>query len=110
MKSAYWARFFKKPEGGYLVDIPDLPGCLTSGKNVEQAYQVLINQAIPLWLEDQTWPDARTADEIMSVPGREGQAPALLVRVSIDEVGGPTVGTWSIRSIDLDYAKRRMVN
>lgn len=90
MKTAYWARFFKEPDGKYSVDIPDLPGCLTYGPSVEEAYRRLVEEAIPLWLEDQVWPQAREADEIMALPlPSAAHVPApLLVRVSHGDVGG----------------------
>jgi len=106
-KNAYWARFFKKTEGGYFVDIPDMPGCATCGSNLEEAYKRLIGEAIPLWLEDQPWPAARTADDVMILPF-DGQAqPSVLVRVTIDEVGGSPLSALSIRSIDLDHERQK---
>lgn len=141
MKDAYWARFFQKSDGGYYADLPDLPGCATEGPSVEQVYNCLVNEAIPLWLEDQPWPSARGADQILAAPrpewhrtscpqggppveggvrpvsgfqrhqawGGEGR-PLMLVRISISEVGGPAVGTWSNRSMDADYVRRRPLN
>lgn len=135
MKDAYWARFFQRSDGGYYADLPDLPGCATEGLNVEQVYTRLVNEAIPLWLEDQPWPPARGADQILAAPrpewnhmppkagqadnGRSGPGyrrlqarvpearPLMLVLISIHEVGGPAVGSWSSRSMDADYARSR---
>jgi predicted RNase H-like HicB family nuclease len=87
MKTAYWARFFKEPDGKYSVDIPDLPGCLSYGPSVEEAYRRLVEEAIPEWLEDQAWPEAREADEVMALPTLV-KVPPLLVRVSHNDVGG----------------------
>lgn len=36
--------------GGYLVEVPDLPGCMTDGDTPEEAFQKL-ESAIDLWLE-----------------------------------------------------------
>jgi predicted RNase H-like HicB family nuclease len=33
----YTAIFQKEPEGGYTVVVPALPGCVTYGKNIEEA-------------------------------------------------------------------------
>lgn len=139
MKDAYWARFYNKSEGGYYADLPDLPGCATEGPDVEQVYNRLVNEAIPLWLEDQPWPPARGADQILAAPnpqgghvpsgggeaepgrsgaglvgsparGTEDLRPFMLMRISINEVGGSTVGTWTARSVDADYARRRSLN
>lgn len=139
MKDAYWARFFQKSESRYYADLPDLPGCATEGPSVEEVYHRLVNEAIPLWLEDQPWPSARGADQILTAPGpqwspaspgsvaaepgRKGRAlsgsppgaleaprPLMLMRITINEVGGSAVGTWTARSVDADYARRRQLN
>ena len=34
----YPALFHKAEEGGYWVEFPDLPGCLTEGETLEEAY------------------------------------------------------------------------
>jgi predicted RNase H-like HicB family nuclease len=100
MKTAYWARFFKESDGKYSVDIPDLPGCFTCGPSVEAAYRQLVDEAIPLWLEDQPWPPAREADDILALPPGEGPRPPLLVRVSSGDVGGLSSGPWSAARAD----------
>lgn len=110
MKDAYWARFFQRSDGGYYADLPDLPGCSTEGTNVDQVYSRLVNEAIPLWLEDQTWPPARGADQILAAPRGSDIRPMMLVRISISEVGGPAVGTWSVRTMESDHARRRPLN
>ena len=95
MKNAYWARFFKEADGKYSVDVPDLPGCLTRGESVEETYGLLTRQAIPLWLEDQAWPEARCADEILGLPYADMSVTPLLVRVSATDISGPAVNSWS---------------
>ena len=40
----------KEPEGGYTVTVPMLPGCVTYGKNVEEAKK-MAGEAIGLYLE-----------------------------------------------------------
>jgi predicted RNase H-like HicB family nuclease len=40
----------KEPEGGYTVIVPSLPGCVTYGKNIEQAIK-MTKEAIALYLE-----------------------------------------------------------
>ncbi|MDA8210276.1 MAG: toxin-antitoxin system HicB family antitoxin [Clostridia bacterium] len=37
-------------EGGYVVEMPDLPGCLSQGETVEEAY-TMIRDAQKLWLK-----------------------------------------------------------
>ncbi len=43
MKLIYPAVFkhFTDQSGGYVVEFPDLPGCVTEGKNLEQAIEML---------------------------------------------------------------------
>lgn len=53
MKTAefsYTAIFQKEPEGGYTVIVPSLPGCVTYGKNLEEAKK-MAKEAIELYLE-----------------------------------------------------------
>jgi len=38
------------PEGGFVAEIEDLPGCLAQGNTVEQAYE-MIEIAKEMWLE-----------------------------------------------------------
>lgn len=40
----------KEPEGGYTVNVPALPGCVTYGKDVEESKNMAI-EAIELYLE-----------------------------------------------------------
>lgn len=46
----YTAVFQKEPEGGYTVFVPMLPGCVSYGKNLEEAKK-MINNAIELYIE-----------------------------------------------------------
>lgn len=47
MKLIYPAVFkpFADQSGGYVVEFPDLPGCVTEGKNLEQAIEMGIDAA-----------------------------------------------------------------
>lgn len=40
----------KEPEGGFTVTVPALPGCVTYGKNVEEAKKMAV-EAIELYIE-----------------------------------------------------------
>lgn len=101
MKKAYWARFFKQPDGKYSVDMPDLPGCMSYGPSVEEAYRRLVEEEIPQWLEDQVWPEAHEADEVMAMPSLTKAAP-LLVRVSHSDVGGFSSDAFHSVWVDTD--------
>lgn len=46
----YTAVFQKEIEGGYTVFVPMLPGCVSYGKNLEEAKK-MINEAIELYVE-----------------------------------------------------------
>jgi predicted RNase H-like HicB family nuclease len=46
----YTAVFQKEPEGGYTVYIPILPGCVSYGKDLDEAKK-MIQEAIELYLE-----------------------------------------------------------
>lgn len=53
MKSAelnYTVIFQKEPEGGYTAIVPTLAGCVTYGKDLEEAKK-MVKEAIELYLE-----------------------------------------------------------
>ena len=45
------AIFQAEPEGGFTVIIPSLPGCVTFGKNLNEAKK-MAKEAIELYIED----------------------------------------------------------
>ncbi len=40
----------KEPEGGYTVFVPTLPGCITYGKDIDEAMK-MAKEAIELYIE-----------------------------------------------------------
>jgi antitoxin HicB len=46
----YPITIYLDPDGGYVAEIKDLPGCLTQGETIEETIQN-INEARELWLE-----------------------------------------------------------
>ena len=48
--SQYEAVFMPQPEGGYTVEVPDLPGCVSEGDTFEEARKN-IREAIDLYIE-----------------------------------------------------------
>ena len=40
----------KEPEGGYTVNVPTLPGCITYGDTIEEAIE-MAKEAIELYIE-----------------------------------------------------------
>lgn len=54
MKLIYPAVFypFSDESGGYTVEFPDLPGCVTEGKDLEEAFEMAIDAASGWVLEE----------------------------------------------------------
>ena len=54
MKLIYPAVFypFSDGSGGYTVEFPDLPGCVTEGKDLEEAFEMAIDAASGWVLEE----------------------------------------------------------
>ena len=48
----YPAIFHKEENGGYWIEFPDLPGCLTGGETLEEAYQ-MASDALFVWFSDE---------------------------------------------------------
>jgi antitoxin HicB len=46
----YPVTFEEAPEGGYFVQIEDLPGCFAQGKTINEAYE-MIDVARKMWLD-----------------------------------------------------------
>ena len=40
----------KEPEGGYTAKVPSLPGCVTYGKDIDEAIK-MVKEAIELYIE-----------------------------------------------------------
>ncbi|HWQ99817.1 MAG TPA: type II toxin-antitoxin system HicB family antitoxin [Candidatus Methylomirabilis sp.] len=51
MNPRYHVIFRPEPEGGFTVIVPSLPGCISYGKDLEEA-QRMITEAIELYIED----------------------------------------------------------
>jgi predicted RNase H-like HicB family nuclease len=47
---------FDREYGGYVADVPELPGCMSQGKTVEEAISN-VKEAIALYVETQGSPD-----------------------------------------------------
>lgn len=47
----YPAIFYKAEEGGYNVSFPDFPGCVTFGRNFEEAEEKA-KEVLELWIEE----------------------------------------------------------
>lgn len=47
---SYPITFYPEEVGGFTVEIPDLPGCLSQGETLEEAFE-MIAEAKELWLE-----------------------------------------------------------
>ena len=51
MRYNYKILLTKEEEGGYMVTVPALPGCITQGDNIEEA-MALAQEAIELYIEE----------------------------------------------------------
>lgn len=47
----YKIHLHKEPEGGFTVSVPVLPGCITYGKDVDEAI-AMAKEAIELYIEE----------------------------------------------------------
>ena len=50
---SYFAVFDPASEGGYNVSFPDFPGCVTFGRNFEEAKK-MAKEVLELWMEELT--------------------------------------------------------
>lgn len=66
----YPAIFHKDDKQGYWVEFPDLPGCLTEGKTLEEAF-LMAGDALACWFDDseQNHPKATPLAEINAEEG-----------------------------------------
>lgn len=69
--SSYYAIFELAKENGYNVSFPDFPGCVTFGKNFEEA-RVKAKEVLELWLEE--------------LASRKQRIPVRTIRPIIDEI------------------------
>ncbi|HIR22626.1 MAG TPA: type II toxin-antitoxin system HicB family antitoxin [Candidatus Scatosoma pullicola] len=53
MENIIYPAIFHKQEGGYWVEFPDLPGCLTEGETLEEAY-TMAGDALFVWFSDES--------------------------------------------------------
>ena len=51
MRYNYKILLTKEEEGGYMVTVPALPGCITQGDNIEEA-MAMAQEAIELYIEE----------------------------------------------------------
>lgn len=56
MNMEYLAFLYKDENGGYTVEVPDLPGCLTQGESVEEAVRMAKDAAL-CWLSEGSIPE-----------------------------------------------------
>lgn len=50
MRYQYPIILIRAEEGGYTVLVPDLPGCVTQGETVEEAFE-MVKDAMAGWIE-----------------------------------------------------------
>ena len=72
MERAYTGLIHKDPESDYGVSFPDLPGCISAGRTVEEAREMAA-EAIALHLETleaygEEIPEPSSADTVLAHP------------------------------------------
>ena len=72
MKIFYPAVFETAAEGGYTVQVPDLPGCITEGDTLEEAMW-MAQDAIGSWLSDVEEKDFPKASDVRNIDTSEYQ-------------------------------------
>ena len=80
----YLALFIPHGDGGYTVEVPTLPGCVTEGKTFEQAL-AHVREAATGWLETAALRDMEIPVEpvgTFAVPIDIGAAPAMPVETA----------------------------
>ena len=45
MKMIYAALLYTQDDGSFTIKVPDIPGCVTSGKNLQEAYENICDAA-----------------------------------------------------------------
>jgi predicted RNase H-like HicB family nuclease len=76
-----YAVMIRRTGTGYSVDVPDLPGCISTGTTVEHAKQ-MIAEAIEMHIE------------LMQESGEEIPTPSASVEFTVDQEGGEELCTW----------------
>ena len=91
MKLSYPACFYQDEEtGNYVVEIPDLPGCVTGGATLEEAIR-MAKDAAEGWLIDEL-EDGRVLPEASQI-----------------EKVDPDIGGIDRRLYDIDIGKARLI-
>ncbi len=67
-KRKYPAVFHPERKGAYSVQFPDLPGCLTCGEDLQDAYR-MAQEALALWLYGEDAPAPSVPEDIHAEEG-----------------------------------------
>ena len=82
----YIALVLKKPDGGYRVEFPDLPGCRAAGNSVEgalgNAKPALKAYATKLRRRGRTLPDPRSSLDVISESAKYGAVGGACIRLT----------------------------
>lgn len=85
MKGVYAALFTPKENGkGYYCRVPDLPGCITTGRDIEESLE-LIQDAANLWLCDAE-NDKKAIPEPTDLKDIKHEANDICTLISVDTV------------------------
>ncbi len=64
----YPAVFHDENDGNYTVEFPDLPGCVTCGASLEEAFK-MAKEALTLWLDGADAPEATELEKVEAEKG-----------------------------------------
>ena len=86
MYYVYPAIFKPNPSGGYIAAIPDVPGCVTGGKTLENAMQMLKDalSGCLCVLEDENVQPAAASDPVKIIS--QGQEGSFIALIDVDTV------------------------
>lgn len=74
LRLPYRVVIYPSPEGGYVAEVPDLPGCLTQGETIEELME-MVEDAKRCWIAD-----ALERGEEVPKPVDESYSGRILVR------------------------------
>ena len=93
MGQTYTGLVHKDPESDYGVSLPDLPGCISAGRTVEEARE-MASEALALHVEaleayGEEIPRPSSADAVLAHPYAHDALAILVVEAMPVEVEGP---------------------
>ena len=107
----YIALLHKEPKSDYGVSFPDLPGCITAGRTLDEARAMAI-EALALHLQGMTEdgsviPEPSSLEAVMADPDNHDGVATLIPAPPMDGPGRPRQRDSAGKSADRDRSPRR---